>query len=175
MQVRVGDKTYLLEGNLPFIGQTITKEFTLQEALGKKPLSFKDLSKGLVIVSTLPNIKKEHCIQQVNELETLARLLLPSSTQIVHVSSDPPAAWKNAKTFLPDVELRAYTLFDTDPESVSMFREEFGVGVQDSDRVAHGLFALFHGQFMKLQVPDDQLGVPNIPLFLREILDIKFT
>lgn len=173
MQVRVGDKTYLLEGNLPFIGQTITKDFKLQAAIGN-PVTTKDLFQGLFIVSTLPNIKKEHCIQQVQELETFARLLLPTSTQIIHVSSDPVAAWKNAKAFLPDVELRAYTLFDTDPESVAAFREEFGVGVMGSDRVAHGLFALFHGQFMKLQVPDDQLGVPNIPLFLREILDIKF-
>lgn len=173
--VKVGTETYALEGNPPNIGDKLNSAFLLAEALGDGFIADVNLKKGLVIVSTLPNIQKEHCVQQIIELETFTYKLLPASTKIIHVSSDTRLDWKSAEKHLANLPVKAYTLYDTAPESVAAFKATFGVGVVGTSRIAHGLFGLMHGQFVNIQIPDDQLGVPNVPLFLKNILDVRFT
>lgn len=173
--VKVGTESFSLEGEPPILGRDIAHSFVLPEAIGTGSISDAIMRKGLVIVSTLPNIQKEHCVQQILELETYTYKLLPASTKIIHVSADERIDWKIAEKNLAGIPFHAYTLYDAEAQSAAAFREAFGVGVVGNHRIAHGLFALLNGKFINLQIPDDQLGVPNVPLFLKEILDVKFT
>jgi len=177
--VRVGVESFELEGEPPTLGGLLNYSFILPDARGPNhiltpSITEADLKKGLVIISTLPNIQKQHCLQQIKELESLTYKLLPRSTKIFHVSADDRSDWKKAEEHLASVRFHAYTLADAAEESVVSFKAAFGVGVKGTHRIAHGLFALLNGKFINLQVPDDQLGVPNVPLFLKEILDVKF-
>jgi hypothetical protein len=173
--VKVGTETYLLENEAPKIESYLERKFFIPEAIGNSAVADVNMKKGLIIVSTLPNIQKEHCIQQVVELQTITYKLLPSSTKIFHFSSDTRLDWKAAEKHLAGLHIKAYTLYDAVHRSVVEFKAAFGVGVQGTPRIAHGLFALINGKFVNIQIPDDQLGIPNVPLFLKNVLDVRVT
>lgn len=171
--VKLGSEVCYLEGKEPSVGSILDCTFLIPEVTGTSAIADINLKKDLIIISTLPNVAKDHCIQQIVELETLAKKLLPGSVKIYHVSSDSRLDWKTAQSKIP-FSIKAYTLYDAVQISRFEFKEAFGVGVVGSERLAHGLFALFRGQFIAVQIPNEQLGVPNIPLFINQILNTKF-
>lgn len=171
--VKLGLDVCYLEGKEPAIGSVLDHTFLIPEAIGNSAVADVNLKKSLVIVSTLPNVQKDHCIQQILELENLAKKLLPSATKIHHVSSDTRLDWRSAQNKIK-IPIKAYTLHDAVPVSRLEFKEAFGVGVVGNDRIAHGLFALFKGQFVAVQIPSEQLGIPNVSLFINHVLNVKF-
>ena len=159
-----------LFGRLPAPGERLLEAFTLPAARhARAPLTERDLSTGLVLLSTLPNIERHACVAQILHLDELAPRLLPQA-RVVHVSSDGAHHWCEVDRFHPTVRAASYTLAGADDPSSAGFKWAFGVGVIGHDRIAHGLFALEDGVFVAAQVPYDQMEAPPVAAFLQEVI-----
>lgn len=163
------DHLHLL-GQVPRRGERLTAEFTIPAArLADKPLTAADLRRGLVVVSTLPNIQKHACLAQIVELEERGHEQLPD-LKIVHVSADHEEHWQEVDRFHPNVQAAGYSLCCADPESREAFVSAFGVGVKDHHRIAHGLFALRDGIFLEAEIPSDQMRPAEVRGFLDRLM-----
>jgi hypothetical protein len=164
------DRIHLL-GYVPRRGESLTAEFVIPAArLADKPLTAVDLRRGLVVVSTLPNIQKHACLAQIVELEERGHEQLPE-WRIVHVSADHEEHWREVDRFHPNVQASGYSLCCADPASREAFVLAFGVGVEDYHRIAHGLFALRDGVFLEVEIPHDQMRSVSVRGFLERLVE----
>jgi len=85
------------------------------------------------------------------------------------VSSDDAENWQEVEEYHGDLQASGYTLDRATDESRKAFCDTLGVGVRESHRVAHGLFALKDGVFLAAEVPDDQMETPDIHAFLEAV------
>ena len=163
------DRIHLL-GQVPRRGERLTAEFVIPAArLADKPLTAADLRRGLVVVSTLPNIQKHACLAQIVELEDRGHEQLPE-WKIVHVSADHEEHWREVDRFHPNVQAAGYSLCCADLASRDAFVLAFGIGVEDHHRIAHGLFALQDGIFLEVEVPHDQMRPAAVRGFLERLI-----
>ena len=168
-RARLGSDTIELEGAMPKVGERLDALFSIPAARhAESPLTTTELSQGLVIVSTLPNIQKHACIVQIVDLEAQAKERVPSA-RLVHISSDHMDHWLEVDRFHPDVETPGYSLCCADPISRRAFAQAFGVGVLDHQRIAHGLFALNEGVFVVVAIPEDQMRTAEVSGFLEQL------
>lgn len=86
-----------------------------------------------------------------------------------HVSSDSLKHWQELDLYHGDVTACGYSLADAEPAHARAFKKAFGVGVLESHRVAHGLFALENGHFLASEIPGDQLMSADIDVFLSRV------
>lgn len=165
-RARLGPEMIELEGAAPLVGDRLAASFSIPAARhAGSSLTATELSQGVVIVSTLPNIQKHACIAQIVDLEAQAKEQVPSA-RLVHISSDHADHWLEVDRFHPDVETPAYSLCCADPVDRHAFAQAFGVGVVDHQRIAHGLFALNGGVFVAVEIPEDQMRTPEVRGFL---------
>ncbi len=168
-RAKLGADTIQLEGTMPQVGERLDASFSIPAARhAESPLTAAELSRGLVIVSTLPNIQKHACIAQIVDLEVQAKERVPSA-RLVHISSDHADHWLEVDRFHPDIETPGYSLCCADPGSRQAFAQVFGVGVVGLQRVAHGLFALREGIFVVVAIPEDQMRTPEVAGFLEQL------
>lgn len=166
MKVLLGDKPIQLLGKKPKVGFLFDKKFRIPPAYNtKKPLSDKCLEKGLVILSTLPNIRSHACSAQVLDLEEECKQR-GLDAAIFHVACDCPEHWSEVKKLHPFLRAKGFTLEDANPTDVETFAMSLGVAVKGSLRIAHGLFAFRNGKLVKSYIPKQQYGVPNVKRFL---------
>ncbi len=159
----------VLYGKLPQPGQPLYETFALPPARhAARALTDAELRRGLVIVSTLPNIERHACLAQIVELDERAAHRL-AGARVVHVSSDAARHWHEVDRFHPNVRAAAYSLEGADEPSRVGFKWGFGVGVVDHQRIAHGLFALSDGVFVAAYVPYDQMQTVPVGPFLDEV------
>lgn len=162
------DRIHLL-GHVPCCGERLTAEFSIPAArLADKPLTGDELRRGLVVVSTLPNIEKHACLAQIVDLEERGRQELPE-WKLVHVSADHEDYWQEVDRFHPGIQAAGYSLCCADPNSREAFVLAFGVGVEDHHRIAHGLFALRDGVFLHVEIPHDQMRPAGVSAFLERL------
>jgi len=167
--VQLGTDRIHLLGKVPGRGERLTAEFSIPAArLADTPLTADELRRGLIVVSTLPNIQKHACMVQIVDLEERVRQEFPG-TRIVHVSADHTEHWREVDQFHPDIRAAGYSLCCADLADRKAFTGAFGVGVKDHHRIAHGLFALTDGVFLAVSIPDDQLRTPEIDAFLEMV------
>jgi hypothetical protein len=153
-------------GLAPCRGERLTAEFVIPAARrADKPLTADELCRGLVVISTLPNIRKHACLAQIVDLEERGHEQLPD-LKIVHVSADHEEHWQEVDRFHPNVRAAGYSLCCADPASREAFVSAFGVGVEGHHRIAHGLFALRDGVFMEVEIPSDQMRPAAVRGFL---------
>jgi hypothetical protein len=168
-EAQLGDRAINLQGRTPSPGDRLTAEFTIPAArLADTPLTADELRRGLVLVSTLPNIQKHACMAQIVELEEHGSEELSEWT-IVHVSADHEDHWREVDRFHPNVRASGYSLCCADPASREAFVSAFGVGVEDHHRIAHGLFALRDGVFLEVEIPHDQMRPAEVSGFLQRL------
>lgn len=166
---KLGDRAVLLQGQVPTDGQRLTAEFVIPAArVADTPLTAAALRCGLVVVSTLPNIQKHACLEQIVDLEELGHTWLPG-LRIVHVSADHEEHWKEVDRFHPDIRSEGYSLCCADPASREAFMLAFGVGVENHRRIAHGLFALLNGRVVAAEVPEDQMKPASVRVFVERV------
>lgn len=169
-QAQLGDKAIYLKGRVPSRGELLTAEFVIPAArLADKPLTAVDLRRGLVVVSTLPNIQKHACLAQIVELEERGHMWRPS-LRIVHVSADHAVHWVEVDRLHPNIQSAGYSLCCADQASRDAFVLAFGVGVEDHHRIAHGLFALRDGRFLDIEIPQDQMQPAEVGGFLERLI-----
>lgn len=167
---RLGTQQIELLGDLPARGHRLAAEFTIPAArLASEPLTAQALRRGLVVVSTLPNIQKQACIAQVADLDEDSHEVLPS-LRIVHVSADHADHWREVDRFHPNVRASGFSLCGADPASRDAFIRAFGVGVAGHHRIAHGLFALRDGVFLAADVPGNQMRPARVSAFLSALV-----
>jgi len=167
--VRLGDEFLLLAHDAPRPGDELAGDFVVPAArIAREPLTPAVLARGLVVVSTLPNIQKHACVAQIVEVEELAPHELPSP-RIFHVSADDAHHWGEVDRFHASVASPGYSLCCASPASRAAFGRAFGVAVEGHRRIAHGLFALHDGVFLAAEVPFDQLQPPDVPAFVRRV------
>ncbi|MCC5814070.1 MAG: hypothetical protein JJT78_04885 [Leptospira sp.] len=170
-KVYLGDHEISLVGEKPKLGRRVSTCFHANPARkARAKLTLEKISKGLVIISTLPNIRSFACSQQVFDLEMEVKEHLPEA-KIFHVASDPKSGWEEVDKLHPFLKSPGFTLDGVDSESVESFKQAFGVGVKGHKRIAHGLFALQDGEFIVSYIPRQQYGIPNIKRFIRKIQD----
>lgn len=158
-----------LQGQVPRRGDRLTAEFTIPAArLADIPLTAEELRRGLVVVSTLPNIQKHACLAQIVDLEERGHQELPD-LKILHVSADHQEHWQEVDRFHPNVRAAGYSLCCADPASREAFVLAFGVGVEGHHRIAHGLFALRDGVFLEVEIPHDQMRPVGVEWFLQRL------
>ncbi|MBM4119463.1 MAG: hypothetical protein FJ248_00985 [Nitrospira sp.] len=168
-EAQLGERVINLQGRTPSPGERLTVEFTIPAArLADTPLTADELCRGLVVVSTLPNIQKHACLAQIVDLEERGRGQL-LDLKIVHVSADHEAHWQEVDRFHPNVRAAGYSLCCADPASREAFVSAFGVGVEDHQRIAHGLFALRDGVFLEVDIPLDQMRPAEVSGFLERL------
>jgi hypothetical protein len=164
---RLGESMIVLSGDRPRVGESLVGEFLVPPArLTREPLRVKGLAEGVVIVSTLPNIRAHACHAQILALEEKLPHYLPTA-RLCHVSSDGLDAWCEVDAFHPDLRACGYTLDGADASVQAEFRAAFGIGVENHERIAHGLFLIIDGVFRLVHIPRQQLGTPNVSAFLR--------
>jgi peroxiredoxin len=169
--VRLGNEHIELLGVVPSPGDRLTAEFVIPAARhARGPLLATDFQRGLVVLSTLPNIQKHACLAQIVDLEERGHARMPGM-RIVHVSADHEEHWQEVDRFHPDVQAAGYSLCCAETESREAFVRAFGVGVQDHHRIAHGLFALQDGRFLEAEVPDDQMRPADVQGFLERLVE----
>lgn len=163
-RAHVGKQVVELYGRVLAAGDIIDGDFTITAARGScEPLTGDRLRRGLVVMTTLPNIHKHACAAQIVQTELLARSLLPRA-DVMHVASDAPAYWQEVDHFHGDVQADGYSLaLSADADA---FRAMFGVGVRGSHRIARGLFSIWHGTVLAADVPEDQGRSPNVRRFI---------
>jgi hypothetical protein len=71
-----------------------------------------------------------------------------------------------ADVFHRSVEAAGYSLAGADDESRRAFARAFGVEVLGERRIAHGLFGLWEGEFVAVDIPGDQMLTPGVIHFL---------
>ncbi|WCL50010.1 hypothetical protein [Leptospira sp. GIMC2001] len=170
-RVFLGDHSMQLQGDKPKPGKRILGCFHANPARKTRAvLNENKINRGLVIISTLPNIRSFACSQQVLDLELEVRAHLPEA-KIYHIASDPKSGWDEVEKLHPFLKSPGFTLVGVDKSSVESFKKEFGVGVEGNKRIAHGLFALKNGEFLVSYIPRQQYGVPNIKRFVNRVKD----
>ncbi|MCU1277938.1 MAG: hypothetical protein JWM53_1484 [bacterium] len=132
------------------------------------PLTPTTLARGLVIVSTLPNIRRHACIAQILQLDEVAPHLLPTAA-VVHVSADEPEHWAEVDRFHPNVRAPGYSLHAADQASRVAFGLAFGVAVEGHARIAHGCFALLDGVVLAAEIPRYQMHSMDVLPFLEHL------
>lgn len=168
-QAQLGERVIHLQGRVPLCGEHLAAEFVIPAArLADEPLTAAELRRGLVVVSTLPNIEKHACLAQIVDLEKRDRERLPG-LRIVHVSADHAEHWQEVDRFHPHIRAAGYSLCCVDPVSRAAFVEAFGVGVDGHHRIAHGLFALLNGRFVQAEIPEDQMRPADVERFLDRV------
>ncbi|MBK9308847.1 MAG: hypothetical protein IPM58_17560 [Nitrospira sp.] len=173
--VQLGSDRIHLLGHVPRRGERLTAEFVIPAArLADKPLTADELRRGLVVVSTLPNIQKHAYLAQIVELEERGHEQLPE-WRIVHVSADHEEHWREVDRFHPNVPASGYSLCCADPNSLEAFVLAFGVGVGDHHRIAHELFALRDGVFLEVEIPHDQMRPAEVDGFLLRLSGVPGT
>ena len=166
-RVWLGEHPLVLSGARPRVGQRLEAEFSVPPARSTNtPLDSKALTRGIVVLSTLPNIRANACHVQIAGLEEMLPRYLPKA-RLCHVSSDGVDAWCEVDEYHPDLRACAYTLDGVDSATHDAFRAAFGVGVERYTRIAHGLFLLVEGIFRLVHIPRQQLGPARVSAFLR--------
>jgi len=147
---------------------TKIKPFIIHPALNtKNRRTSSQLKKGNVIISTLPNIKSNACINQIYDISNIInKRKLP--IKVFNVSSDSPNNWVTVDKLHHDLHAKGYTIYNASEESINNFKETFGIGVLESQRIAHGLFGLKNGKIIHSMIPRQQMGNPDARKFLRE-------
>jgi hypothetical protein len=164
--VRLGERVLRLPGRAPAIGSRLDATFRIPPARRTDtPLTRESLVRGLVVLSTLPNIEKHACVAQIVDLEEHGRCLV-HQPRIVHVSSDAAVHWAEVDQFHPGVLSESYSLAGCDDDSRKSFTGAFGVAVEGERRITHGLFALLDGVFLAVDIPVDQMRAPWVAAFL---------
>lgn len=167
--VQVQGRALHLDSPVPKPGSRLSVQFSLPPARGASaPLCERQLSRGLVLLSTLPNIEKHACALQIVHLEEHAAEELPEA-RVVHVSSDDAENWQEVDEYHGNLTAAGYTLDGASEASRRAFCDALGVSVRESQRVAHGLFALQDGVFIAAEVPDDQMDTPDVHAFLSAV------
>jgi hypothetical protein len=165
----LGGQRIELRGELPRPGSRLEASFSIPHARNAtRPLGADDLRRGLVVLTTLPNIQKHACIVQITHVAELVPKRLPAAATF-HVGSDDRRHWAEVDRFHPDVKEPGYSLAQATLEDREAFKRAFGVGVIGSQRIAHGLFALEDGLFLAAMVPEDQLKAPAVERFVDEV------
>lgn len=184
-KVYLDKKEICLEGDAPQVGSQLHDRFSIPPARNSmSPLTDARVCSGAVIVSTLPNIAKHACLQQIVDLEeklhvgscnvspqlqlekTLQYPLEP--VQIYHVSSDEAKYWNEVDVFHPSLKAPGFSLYGVNEESRAGFTNAFGIAVRNTSRIAHGLFGLYDGVFQVIDIPEQQMGTPDIEGFLEQ-------
>jgi peroxiredoxin len=166
VRVYLGNKPIQVYGNQLKRGDSILGNFQLPGAYNTKtPLRKKTISRGLVILSTLPNIKSNECSTQILDLEqeVQARAL---KLKIYHIACDCPEHWEEVKHLHPFLKAKGYSLELANKADAEEFKQVLGVGVRGSKRIVHGLFAFLNGKLISTYIPRQQYGVPNVKKFL---------
>lgn len=169
MKVYLGEERIELYGIKPKLGEKLRAPFLIPPAFNTiSPLGKKSMDKGLVILSTLPNIKSNACIAQVLdlEMEIKARKL---KAKIFHVACDCPEHWAEVRSLHPFLKAKGFSLQNASKKDSESFRISFGVGVHGSSRIAHGLFAFRDGRIIASYIPRQQYAIPNIKKFLNSL------
>lgn len=167
--IRLGDEILARVHLAPSPGDLLVGDFTVPPARhAAAPLIRADLARGLVVLSTLPNISKHACIAQITEIDEHAPAALPG-VRIAHVSADEAHHWGEVDRFHGNVTAPGYSLCCADPASRAAFGRAFGVAVEGHRRVAHGLFALRDGVFLAAEIPFDQMAPPDVGTFLARV------
>jgi peroxiredoxin len=170
MHVHLGDKPIELYGTRIKKGDSIAGNFRLPAAYNTKaPFHTKLVRKGLVILSTLPNIKSNACTTQVLDLEKEINLR-KLDAKIYHVACDCPEHWEEVRVLHPFLKAKGFTLQLASEDDSEEFKQSLGVGVLGSKRIVHGLFAFLDGKLISSYIPRQQYGVPNIKRFLDGIV-----
>lgn len=165
---QLGTQIIYLRGNVPAPGDRIRRKFVIPAARrADRPLTAEDLCRGVIVVSTLPNIHKHACLSQIVDLEERGRAL-SEQLRIVHVSADHESHWQEVDHFHPNIQAAGYSLCSADAASREAFVTTFGVGVDGHHRIAHGLFLLREGIFLKSEVPTDQMLSVEVTRFLHD-------
>ncbi len=169
MKVYLGDKPIETYGKKPKPGDELPGKFVIPPAYNtKKVLKKDDITKGLVILSTLPNIRSNECSTQVLDLErcvTEQKL----NAKIFHVACDCPEHWEEVRHLHPFLKAKGYTLELADQTHTESFKQALGVGVRGSKRIVHGLFAFLDGKLLSAYIPRQQYGSPNVKRFLKSL------
>ncbi|NOU27517.1 MAG: hypothetical protein HOO96_06370 [Polyangiaceae bacterium] len=161
---RIGNERVELYGSPPSPGDRVTAHFEVAPARNSStPLTPAHLRSGLVLMTTLPNIHKHACTAQIIGLEALARDELPHA-RLLHVSSDAVEHWAEVDELHGSVTAEGYSLDGA--VGGDSFRDQFGVGVRGSRRIARGLFALLDGVVLAADVPENQGRTPSIRRFI---------
>jgi hypothetical protein len=162
----LGGRPIVLFGHTPQPGRPLVDVFSLPPARAATlPLTDGELRRGLVVVSTLPNIQRHACVAQIVELEEECAHRFPE-VRIAHVSHDDAIHWREVDRYHPGIGAASYTLDGASESSRVSFTWAFGVGVLGHQRIAHGLFALREGVFIAAEIPFDQMHAPDIGGFL---------
>jgi len=166
----LGDAALRLLGRMPQAGELLAaRPFSVPPARNAAaPLTPESLRRGLVLVSTLPNIARYACAAQILDFEEESMRRF-DDFRMLHVSTDEARYWSEIDTFHPALAAEAFSLFDADEQSVAGFGLSFGVAVEGHGRIAHGLFALLDGMFLAAEVPFQQLAVPDVGAFLDRV------
>ncbi|TGL67360.1 hypothetical protein [Leptospira levettii] len=169
MKVYLGDLPVELIGKRPRLGKPIEGKYRFTPVLNAKN-KFPNLqkSKGIIFLSTLPNVKSFACSAQVLDLEVeITKRKIPA--KIFHLASCGNDSWAEIKKLHPQLKARGYSLKNCSQIEVENFKQKLGVGVKNSHRLAHGLFALKDGKIIASYIPKQQYGVPNIKNFLNRL------
>lgn len=171
--VYLGESIIHLLGSKPRVGDRLESKFYIQPARNsKEALTEKVLSKGITIVSTLPNIHTNACHYQVLDLENLVKKIIPEA-KIFHIASDGKSHWKEVDEIHPDLKACGYSLHESELKDREVFARSFGVGVEGNARIAHGLFGLWNGIFCAAYIPMQQIGNPDIHYFFNQFFKNK--
>lgn len=170
---QLGTQTIHLTGIVPAPGDRLRGKFVVPAARrADGPLTAEDLCRGVIVVSTLPNIHKHACLSQIVDLEERGRAL-SEQLRIVHVSADHESHWQEVDQFHPNIQAAGYSLCSADAASREALVTAFGVGVEGHHRIAHGLFALQDGYFVEVDIPHDQMRAAEVSAFLDRVIRAK--
>ena len=169
MKVYLGDLPVELIGKRPKTGEPIDGKFGFRPVLNTKA-NFPCLgnAKGIVFLSTLPNVRSFACSTQVLDLEEEV-IIRKIPAKIFHLASCGKESWSEIKKLHPQLKAHGYSLQNCNTNDVNRFKHKLGVGVSNSNRLAHGLFVLKNGKFIASYIPKQQYGVPNIKRFLNRL------
>jgi hypothetical protein len=168
----LGGTPIRLLGHLPRTGEWLHADFALPAARNAiAPLTPSELCRGLVIVSTLPNIRRHACISQIVQLDDETPHILPGA-RVFHVSADEAEHWREVDRFHPGVGAPGYSLHAATRASRVAFTHAFGVAVEGHARIAHGCFALRDGVILAAEVPYDQMHSMDVVPFLHAVAQI---
>lgn len=169
MKVYLGNMLVELTGKRPKKGFQWQHNFQFLPALNTES-NFPNLKnkKGLIFISTLPNVRSFACSTQVLDLEEELKKR-KIQAKIIHIASDGKDAWSEIKKLHPTIKAHGYSLKNGNPDDINTLKEILGIGVVSSHRLAHGLFAIQDGILISSLIPKQQYGVPNIKKFLNEL------
>jgi hypothetical protein len=158
-----------LLGHVPRQGHRVTADFRIPAARGADlPLTSATLARGIVILSTLPNIRRHACLSQIVALDEHTPHVVPRA-RIFHVAADEAEHWQEVDRYHPSVRAPGYSLAAADLDSRIAFSLAFGVAVEGHRRIAHGCFALRDGIVLNAEVPYHQMHPVEALPFLERL------